>query len=114
MKKKIIGRNREQKLLKEAFNSPRAELIAVYGRRRIGKTYLIKTLFEQEKSDFFHCSGIQHGKLKDQLHEFAKHLSSTFYNDIPIKTPQSWMEAFETLQKTLESLPKKQKVVIFF
>jgi AAA+ ATPase superfamily predicted ATPase len=114
LKKKIIGRNREQKLLKEAFNSPRAELIAVYGRRRIGKTYLIKTLFEQEKSDFFYCSGIQHGKLKDQLHEFAKHLSSTFYNDIPIKTPQSWMEAFETLQKTLASLPKKQKVVIFF
>jgi len=51
-KKKIIGRIREQKLLKEAFNSSNAELIAVYGRRRIGKTYLIKTFFDQEKCYF--------------------------------------------------------------
>ena len=41
---KIIGRFREQELLKELFDSKKSEFIAVYGRRRVGKTYLIKNL----------------------------------------------------------------------
>ena len=44
----LIGRERECKLLEEAVESPKAELIAVYGRRRVGKTFLVKFLFENQ------------------------------------------------------------------
>ena len=47
----IIGRKEEQALFKNYLESPKAELIAVYGRRRVGKTYLIKSFFN-EKFDF--------------------------------------------------------------
>ena len=48
---KIIGRQREIALLQEIYESPRAEFVAVYGRRRIGKTYLIDKFFG-DKYDF--------------------------------------------------------------
>jgi AAA+ ATPase superfamily predicted ATPase len=48
MVKKLVGRLREQVILTDALNSHRSELIAVYGRRRIGKTYLIRTFFEKK------------------------------------------------------------------
>ena len=44
---KIIGRETEIELLTDALASPRAELVAVYGRRRVGKTYLIRALYEK-------------------------------------------------------------------
>ena len=40
----IIGREYEQKLIKGYIDSDKAELVAVYGRRRVGKTYLVNTL----------------------------------------------------------------------
>ncbi|MDR2472090.1 MAG: ATP-binding protein [Tannerella sp.] len=45
MKKNIIGREREKKKLEEIFASKRSEFVAVYGRRRVGKTFLIRFLF---------------------------------------------------------------------
>ena len=47
----IVGREYEQKLIRGYVDSDKAELIAVYGRRRVGKTYLVKSLFEN-KFDF--------------------------------------------------------------
>lgn len=45
MANEIIGREEEVKLLEECYQSGKAELVAVYGRRRVGKTYLVKNLF---------------------------------------------------------------------
>lgn len=50
-KKSIVGRHHEQDILQMCYNSPKAEFVAVYGRRRIGKTYLVKQFF-QEQFDF--------------------------------------------------------------
>ncbi len=61
MANEIIGREEEIKLLEECYQSGKAELVAVYGRRRVGKTYLVKNLF-QDRFDFF-VTGQYEGKL---------------------------------------------------
>jgi len=64
---KLIGRVREQGLLKELLNSGKAEFLAVYGRRRIGKTFLIREYFKSKNILFFNSSGIKDGALSSQL-----------------------------------------------
>ena len=105
---KIIGREKEQRLLKDCYQSGKPELIAVYGRRRVGKTYLVKQFF-QERFDFY-TTGIYNGSLREQLAFFNKQLnlySGSFY---PL--PKGWMEAFDQLQHFLSRL-KKKNVVVF-
>lgn len=73
---KIIGRQREVALLQEIYESPRAEFVAVYGRRRIGKTYLVDKMF-RDKYDFY-MTGIYEGTRKEQLSNFAHQLEAYF------------------------------------
>jgi len=61
----IIGRKHEQEILQSCMDSSKAEFIAVYGRRRIGKTYLVKQFFE-EKFDFY-TSGVYQITRSEQL-----------------------------------------------
>lgn len=111
---KIIGRWREINLLKELCNSRRAEFIAVYGRRRVGKTYLIKNFIDTLPAVFFHVTGVQQGPLKEQLSQFAKQIGSTFYQSPSIIPRSSWIDAFEDLTIAMNKLPKDQKIVLFF
>lgn len=68
----IIGRDEEKKILSDALQSRDAELIAVYGRRRIGKTFLIRNHYD--KHIRFELTGIHEVSLKDQLHNFSHFL----------------------------------------
>lgn len=104
----IIGRTFEQKLLKDYYDSPKSELVAVYGRRRIGKTHLIKMFFH-EKFDFW-FTGIYDAKKTDLLKQFGMELSK--YSGKKIKTPKDWFEAFNALSEYLLSL-NKEKVTVF-
>ena len=106
----IIGRQREVALLQEIYESPRAEFVAVYGRRRIGKTYLIDKFFG-DKYDFY-MTGIYEGTRKEQLVNFAHQLE--FYSHKEQKTPKDWMEALFMLRKYLETLKKEKPVLLFF
>jgi AAA+ ATPase superfamily predicted ATPase len=81
---KIIGRVREQGILRELTESKKSEFIAIYGRRRVGKTYLIKNLMDSLPCLFFHVTGLQNSTLKEQLEEFAKQIGITFYQGAPI------------------------------
>jgi len=110
---KIVGRWRELELLRELFNSRRAEFIAVYGRRRVGKTYLIKNLIDSLPAVFFHVTGIQKGPLKDQLAEFAKQVGMTFYKSPSLVPRSNWIDAFEDLTTAISKVPKNQKIVLF-
>ncbi len=65
----IIGRKEEQKILISAAQSDNSELIAVYGRRRVGKTYLIRETFNYKFT--FQHTGLAKGSIKDQLFSFA-------------------------------------------
>lgn len=110
---KIIGRLREQELLKELFDSKKAEFIAVYGRRRVGKTYLIKNFIDSLPAVFFHVTGLQKGSLKDQLSEFAKQIGAAFYQGAPLSPRSRWIDAFEDLTQAINKIPKDKKVVLF-
>ncbi len=110
----IAGRIEEKIELLDAFNSEKAEFITLYGRRRIGKTFLIEELFNAKNCYFFHVTGVQNGKLLEQLSEFAKVIGNTFYKGASIASPISWMMAFEELSKAIANAPQNKKIVLFF
>ena len=86
----IIGRKPEQKELLEAANSEYSKFVAVYGRRRVGKTFLIRETFNY--SFTFQHTGLARGKMKDQLLSFRASLqtvSGKKYNQF-----KNWYEAF--------------------
>jgi len=110
----IIGRSLEKKELEEIFNSNDAEFVAVYGRRRVGKTYLIKNFFQMKKCIYFQTTGIYNGSLSEQLTRFAKEIGETFYGMASIKVPINWMDAFDELNRAFTRVPKNKKIVVFF
>lgn len=77
MSKTAIGREKEKEKLTEALKSHRSELIAVYGRRRIGKTHLIDVFFQDNM--IFNITGLQNGTLKEQLKNFSVSLMDYTY-----------------------------------
>lgn len=116
MKNVIVGRKSEQNTLMDVFKSKKAEFIAVYGRRRVGKTYLIEQFFINKPCLYFNITGLHKGTLKEQLAAFAKTMSVTFFADIGIhiESPKSWMQAFDLLTNTIEKFTKQKKIVLFF
>ncbi|HCS22095.1 MAG TPA: ATPase [Bacteroidetes bacterium] len=108
----IIGRTEEMAVLKSAMASKEAELIAIYGRRRIGKTYLIRNYYEDRIA--FELTGMNNGSLKAQLLQFSKALQKASNAPLPLAPPKSWVEAFTALELMLSSLSKKKKWVVFF
>lgn len=108
----VLGRDKEKEVLEDAWNSKEAEFIAIYGRRRVGKTYLVRQYFS-EKGVYLEASGAKDKPTHKQLENFMKALSKTFFKDIPLATPASWDAAFDLLTKELQGLPKSKKVTIF-
>lgn len=107
---RLIGRTKECKRLDECMNSDRAELIIVYGRRRVGKTYLINEYFHNSFS--FKITGTFGKGREVQLENFASELKrKTRKKQVVLNT---WRQAFEELRDYLESLRKDEKQVIFF
>ena len=105
----IIGRNEEIAELKRYMASDRAEFIAVYGRRRVGKTFLVSTYFNN--SFAFSATGILGGKFKDEIEAFGDALIDYgFVGD----APKNWREAFRDLKSLLSSkLSVGTRCVIF-
>ncbi|WP_194847591.1 AAA family ATPase [Candidatus Neptunochlamydia vexilliferae] len=110
---KIIGRKKELKALKTIYNSGESEFLAVYGRRRVGKTYLIREFFKN-KGTYFELTGQKEGTLAEQLENFATVFSETFFEGMSVKRPKSWKKAFALLTKQLDKLPKGKKCILFF
>ena len=110
----LIGREEEQQILKEALLSLEAEMIAVIGRRRVGKTYLINTVYQKQMA--FELTGLQNAPLEEQLSNFAFWLTQASKSLMPVKTPKNWLEAFHLLitylNKKLETTD--EKIVVFF
>lgn len=108
-RKSIVGRKHEQEILQMCVDSPKAEFIAVYGRRRIGKTYLVKQFFG-EKFDFY-TTGIYNVSRAEQLKRWQEQLYR--YSGTKRTRPKDWFEAFMQLQEFVESLSDKECVSIF-
>ena len=107
---KIIGRNSETNQLKTIFESSHSEFLALYGRRRVGKTFLINEVF---KNHFiFKMTGVIEGTLKDQFTAFSDAMEDYGYN-LP-EPPKDWMHAFIMLKKALKkNINKEERCVIF-
>ena len=108
MDKDFIGRKSEIKLLQEIKNSGRSEFVAVYGHRRVGKTYLIQQFFDNTFS--FSATGIIEGKKHEELFSFTSSLINAGYTG---PQPSNWLEAFEMLKSTLEKQTSKGRCVVY-
>lgn len=109
----IIGRKKEQSIFDKILESKEAAFLTVYGRRRIGKTYLINFFFNS-KGLFFHLTGIQDGLLDIQLQNFAVEFSDLFRKGREITRPKDWFSAFQMLRKEIEKIPRGTKIILFF
>lgn len=112
MKIPLIGRRVEKEILQEALHSAEAEMIAVVGRRRVGKTFLIE--HEYANDLVFHVTGLQNGPLKEQLENFTYEINKFAASKIKLPTPPSWLKAFMLLIEYLETLDFSKKKVVFF
>ncbi len=80
MVEKIVGREEEQAILDELLNSKKPEFLALYGRRRVGKTMLIRSFFKEKKGIvFLNTTGTLQGSLRDQIDNFTLQMGETFY-----------------------------------
>ena len=107
----FVGRKEEKAILQEALASNEAEMVAVIGRRRVGKTFLI----EHEYKDrlVFHITGLQDAPLQEQLENFTFNLQNFSKSKLLLQTPKSWLKAFMQLINYLETLDWKKKKVVF-
>ena len=103
----FIGREKEQRRLLQALDTDNSEFIAVYGRRRVGKTYLIRETYG--KNLVFQHTGLVSGNMKRQLKEFCMSLASAGFNGKCIA--KDWYEAFHLLGDFLSSCNSGKKVV---
>lgn len=108
MSKIIVGREEEIKILNKYCESGKNELVAVYGRRRVGKTYLVRETIGEVLD--FSFTGVYKETAKNQRMLFQKEINK--YTQKKVKTPSDWYEAFDNLKEYLLALGK-EKVVVF-
>lgn len=104
----FVGRDREKALLNSIACEEGSQFVAVYGRRRVGKTMLIRESFGY--SFTFQHAGLAKGSLSDQLYAFADSLRDAGLEGFD--TPRSWLEAFSLL-KSLIRVSRDERKVIF-
>lgn len=108
----MLGRNHESRLLLDALASPQSELIAVIGRRRVGKTFMIKSVYEKQLK--FYQTGMKDAPKEEQLKNFSEKLAEYAGTNIQLKIPETWSEALDQLKKYLQAYKGKIKKVVFF
>lgn len=113
MDKIIIGREKELQVLQEIYESNDPQFLAVYGRRRIGKTYLISEFFKN-KGVYFEITGMNSGSTSEQLFQFAYEFSRQFNDGNRIPPPENWVEALNLLHEAIEKIEKEKKIILFF
>ena len=106
---RIIGREKERRILSRCEQSDKPEFIAVYGRRRVGKTFLITEHFGNKFA--FSVTGVSGGGTKEQLQEFRSSLLRYYKGDFPAL--KNWHEAFFLLEAQLVRDPTVGKKIIF-
>jgi AAA+ ATPase superfamily predicted ATPase len=105
--KNIIGRQYEIECLQEVLESKESELVVIYGRRRVGKTFLVNEFFDNQFD--FKLTGVFNESSKVQLKRFSAVLEE--YSGLHSDEPENWFKAFDALRAYLKALQKKRKVV---
>jgi uncharacterized protein len=107
---KVAGREDEIQIMQNLLKKKDSEFLAVYGRRRIGKTYLIRQVFKQ--SIVFEANGIHEKETSQQLESFWMSLVEANPNEKPA-LPKTWLQAFALLKNHINSIKYRKKKVIF-
>jgi hypothetical protein len=112
---KLVGRKKEIRLLESLYSSGNAEFVAMYGRRRVGKTFLLGELFGSRMT-FWHTGLPPYDRdktflLRDQLQAF--HYSLEEYGLTGYQCPKSWLEAFHQLEILLKQKDDGSRQVVF-
>lgn len=106
----LVGRKKEQEVLNQIVLSKEPEFVVVYGRRRVGKTFLVNNYFKDDYA--FKLTGLAKKSKREQLSNFATALNR--YGDgVKYKKPRTWYEAFDRLRDLLATKKVKGKKVVF-
>jgi hypothetical protein len=112
----IIGRKTELERLRELCDSGKAQLLAVYGRRRVGKTFLVREFFRQRDCLYCAITGIKDAKMTKQLAIFQTEVERTFFAGERLPAVRSWSDAFEHLLAGVRLQAKRddvREIVVF-
>lgn len=114
----VVGRKREIALFKECLKTPKSEFVVVYGRRRIGKTFIINESLS--KNFVFKATGIFGLSRSEQIKNFHSAMHKWFGEELiseckAKKCPKDWMDTFNVLERLLTAMPqtKHGKKVVF-
>ena len=107
----FIGRQKERDMLLKMLENREPEMVSVIGRRRVGKTFLIHSVYEQHID--FEVIGIQNAKQQRQINHFLAQFKIAFGSK-PKEKPTNWIDAFLLLIEALEAKNKQEKMVVFF
>jgi AAA+ ATPase superfamily predicted ATPase len=105
--KRFVGRKREIATLNACASDSQSHFVAVYGRRRVGKTFLIRNAFNDHFT--FYTTGLAKGSLKEQLTVFSMSVKDSFGIETLV-IPNTWMEAFRILIEQLEANNAAKKI----
>lgn len=109
----IFGREAEVKKLERLLKSTKAEFLAIYGRRRVGKTYLIHEFFK-DKGLYFCVTGSLNSNKKLQLRKFWREIRSVFPQTYDLQEPKDWDEALYSLKELIGNIDTNKKIIVFF
>lgn len=110
----ITARREEWTVLERLYRSSESEFLAIYGRRRVGKTILISTFCEAQEGVFFNVSGTRKAPLTVQLSNFIERIGEVFYNGVKLQDVKTWRAAFKVLTDAMKTVPQDKKIMIFF
>jgi uncharacterized protein len=110
----LIGRKAEQQKILSALASQDPELVAIWGRRRVGKTFLVRYGRAPVQDYYLEVTGQRAAARKIQLAHFVSSLSKALHHGITLAVPGTWEEAFGLLTASLDSLPADGKPVTLF
>ncbi len=110
----LVGRKDECGILQTLFDSDRPEFLALYGRRRVGKTFLIRQFFKDKDAIFFNVTGSKQGKLREQINHFIEQLGKVFLGGIVPKPGKNWDDTFKILTDAISSSKQNKKIILFF
>ncbi len=110
----IQCREAESLLLEQSYQSNKPEFLAVCGRRRVGKTYLIKEFFSKKNAVFFKVTGTQDAPMTEQIKNFTDQLANAFYKGAALSPGKNWRSALRQLTKAIDSVDKNKKIILFF
>lgn len=103
----LLGRKKELEMLKAISCDEQSHFVAIYGRRRVGKTFLIRESYNYRFT--FQHAGLSEGGMKEQLFAFTSSIKDTGYK--VDKKPKNWLEAFELLKDLVRQSSEKKKII---